>query len=75
MSAFITEAELAADLGETEDKVAEWRRRYNWPHLKIGRQVRYTVEDVRAIASLHHIGGRSATALPDQTARSIARSA
>lgn len=75
MSAFITEAELAADLGETEDKVAEWRRRYGWPHIKIGRQVRYTDADVRAIASLHHIGGGKVEGLPDQTARSIARSA
>lgn len=70
---WITEAELAAELGESEDKVAEWRRRYGWPHLKIGRQVRYTETDCRAIASLHHIGGGKPAALPDQTALSAAR--
>jgi hypothetical protein len=52
---FLTEADLAATLGETEEKVAEWRRRYGWPHIKIGRQVRFTEADVRAITAQHHV--------------------
>lgn len=70
---FLTEADLAAELGETEDKVAEWRRRYSWPHVKIGRQVRFTEADVRAIAAMHHVAGGSRTGLSDQTALSAAR--
>lgn len=72
---FLTESDLATELGEPEHKVGEWRRRYGWPHVKIGRQVRYTEADIRAIAALHHVGSGRPPGLPDQTARSAARSA
>lgn len=75
MIEFITEATLAKSLGEPEEKIADWRRRYGWPHVKIGREVRYTEADVRAIAAQHHAGGAKRDALPDQTALSAARSA
>jgi excisionase family DNA binding protein len=71
---FLTEAELADRLGETEDKVSEWRRRYGWPHLKFGRQVRFTEEDVRAIVAIHHVEAAKQAGLPGQTALSAARS-
>lgn len=71
---FLTEADLAATLGETEEKVAEWRRRYGWPHIKIGRQVRFTEADVRAITAQHHVESGKPEALPGQTALSAARS-
>lgn len=71
---FLTEADLAKKLGEPEAKVVEWRRRYNWPHLKIGRQVRYTESDLRAIEALHHVEGEKPGGLPGQTALSAARS-
>lgn len=74
MSAFITEAELADELDETVEKVAEWRRRYGWPHIKIGRQVRFTEADVRAIQSMHHVESERPSGLPSQTALSAARS-
>lgn len=73
MSGFLTEGDLARELGESEDKVAEWRRRYNWPHVKIGRQVRFTEADVRAIAAMHHVAGGKVTGIGDQTGRSAAR--
>lgn len=71
---FHTEADVAELLGESEEKVAEWRRRYSWPHVKIGRQVRFTDADVRAIADQHHVAGERRRGLPDQTALSVARS-
>lgn len=74
MTEFLTETELAEMLGEPEAKVIEWRRRYGWPHIKIGRQVRYTESDVRAIQALHHVSGDKPAALPGQTALSAARS-
>lgn len=74
MSAFITEDELAVDLKEPVEKVAEWRKRYRWPHIKIGRQVRYTEADVRAIQALHHVEAPKSSALPGQTTLSAARS-
>jgi excisionase family DNA binding protein len=74
MSDFLTEVDLANELGVTEEKVREWRRRYGWPHIKIGRQVRFTAADVRAIAAKHRVEGERVTALPGQTALSAARS-
>lgn len=71
---FLTEADLGDLLGAPEATVAEWRRRYRWPHFKVGRQVRFTEADVRAIEALHHVVGTKAAALPDQTALSAARS-
>lgn len=71
---FLTEADLAEILGVEEPKVSEWRRRYGWPHMKVGRQVRFTEADVRAIKSLHHVEGERPQALPGQTALSAARS-
>lgn len=73
MIAAHTEADLAEVLGEPEEKVAEWRRRYGWPHFKIGRQVRFTDADVDAIVALHHVGGASRAGLPGQTALSARR--
>ena len=74
MTSFITEAALAEALGASEAQVTEWRRRYNWPHVKIGRQVRFTEADVRAIESLHHVTPKADDVLPGQTALSAARS-
>jgi uncharacterized protein YjcR len=74
MTAFLTEAQVAEMLGEPEEKVAEWRRRYGWPHVKIGRQVRYTESDVQAIGRLHHVEAPRYDALPGQTSLSAARS-
>lgn len=75
MSDFITEADLARRLGVEVERVTEWRRMYAWPHLKIGRQVRYTEADVRAIEAMHHVEPSKVAALPGQTKRSAARSA
>ncbi len=75
MTLFVTEASLADMLDATEEQVREWRRRYDWPHLKIGRQVRFTESDVRAIAAQHHVDSEPTTGrLPGQTALSAARS-
>jgi excisionase family DNA binding protein len=72
---FLTEADLANELGVSEEKVAEWRRRYGWPHVKFGRQIRFSEADVRAIATRHHVdAGIVATTMPGQTALSAARS-
>lgn len=74
MSAYLTDADLAERLGEEESKVAAWRQRYGWPHMKLGRQVRYTEADVRAIEALHHVEAATVKSLPGQTARSAGRS-
>lgn len=76
MTDYFTDADLAEKLREPDvDKVIAWRRAYGWPHLKIGRQVRYTEADLRAIEALHRVEGTKVTVLPGQTKRSAARSA
>lgn len=73
MSSYLTEADLGERLGADEATVGEWRRRYSWPHIKIGRQVRFSEADVRAIESMHHVEPTKPTALPGQTSRSASR--
>ncbi len=75
MTDFLTEAELAERLNVSELKVREWRRQYGWPHVKIGRQVRFTEADVAAIERQHRVDGERPSGLPGQTPRSAARSA
>lgn len=75
MTDFLTEADLAERLGVAEIKVRKWRAQYRWPHVKIGRQVRFTESDVRAIEAMHHVTSDRPEALPGQTALSARRSA
>lgn len=72
---FLTEQDLADRLGVPESTVTEWRRRYAWPHMKIGKRVRYSEADVKAIELQHHVKPERTTGLPGQTARSAARPA
>lgn len=74
MSAYLTDADVAEKLKIDEEKVPEWRRRYGWPHLKVGRIIRYTEADLRAIEAIHHVSGEKQIGLPGQTALSAARS-
>lgn len=75
----ITPAQLAEILDVTEAKVMEWRRVYNWPHVKIGRTFRFTPQQVEQIIASHSVKP-SATTKPSgpvkiagQTARSARR--
>lgn len=72
---YLTDADLAERLGVTTAKAIEWRKHYRWPHMKIGRQVRYTEADVLAIEAMHHVKPKRAKAMPGQTALSARRSA
>jgi hypothetical protein len=49
LSEYLTEAELAAELGRTVRTIARWRAIGEGPRfLKIGRETRYRRESVRA---------------------------
>lgn len=74
MPAYLTDADLAERFDEPEWKIAKWRQRYGWPHMKFGRQVRYTEADVAAIERLHRVETEAPKALPGQTVLSAARS-
>jgi hypothetical protein len=77
MTTLLSDAGLAELFGEgiNERKVAEWRRRYGWPHITVGRTVRYTPEHVEQILRKHQAATSTATvtALPGQTKRSASR--
>lgn len=74
-----TEAELA-DILKIDDvaKVAEFRRRLHWPHVKIGRfEVRFTEAQVEQILRQQTVqtvtGAKPSGKIPGQTERSAAR--
>lgn len=74
----LTEAQLADALGATRDQVGVWRRQYGWPHVKLGREVRFTAAQVDEIVALHTVRPANTTqpvGLPGQTPRSAARNA
>lgn len=75
MSEFLTEGDLALRLSVPEATVTAWRQRYGWPHIKIGRQVRFSEADVRAIEAQHHVKTERPAGLPGQTSLSARRSA
>lgn len=79
MSALISPEALAAEFGGKVDrrKVVDWARRYGWPHVKVGRTIAFTPDDVEQILTTHHVEGtkaHAAGALEGQTALSAARS-
>lgn len=49
----LTEAELAELLKMPLATVGDLRKRENWPHLRFGRSVRYTAEQVAEIVRTH----------------------
>ena len=71
---YLTDADLADRFGEPEQKIKKWRLQYGWPHLKIGRQVRYTEADVAEIEAKHRVRSERPEGLSGQTALSAARS-
>ncbi len=72
---YYTEADLAEMFGVDEPTITKWRRQYDWPHLKMGRRVRFTEAAVVEIEGRHHVAGERVRSLPGQTSRSAARSA
>ena len=76
MTTYLTDADLAERFGEPVTKVEKWRRQYGWPHMKVGRQVRYTEADVAEIERIHHVASESSTSSESGlTPLSAARSA
>lgn len=82
MNTLHTPADLAATIGGTATarKVLDWRKKYSWPCVEIGRSVRFTDEHVAEILARHTVGGKSAGSAPTftiegQTKRSARRSA
>lgn len=74
MTAYLTDADIAEKFGESVEKIAKWRRQYGWPHIKVGRQIRYTDSNLVEIERLHHVAAtKPAATETGQTALSAAR--
>ncbi len=73
MSEFRSADDLAADFGVDRLTLLEWRRRYSWPHTRIGRKFYFTAEQVEAIKKAHEITGPKVAPIAGQTARSANR--
>lgn len=63
-----TTDELAALLGTSAAQIDQWRKRYGWPHVKIGRTVRFTTSQVDEILARHTVrdGGKTEPRVPGQ---------
>lgn len=48
----LTPAQLADELGATEEQVLRWRRQYRWPSFKAGKTIRFTAEHVEQIIAM-----------------------
>lgn len=73
----LTEEELAQRLRVSPRRAGDLRREHDWPHVKLGRRVRYTEHQAKQIVALQTAkpAPKKPTALPGQTARSARRSA
>lgn len=70
----LTAADLAEILGVSQEKVMEWRRVFDWPHVRIGRRFRWTPEQVEQIVAQHAVPSQKPERRPGgPTARSMAR--
>lgn len=74
----LTEADLAGIFGVDVRTIADWRRKQDWPHVRVGRVVRFTEEQVESIIAANTKAPAPAPRLrtvrvPGQTQRSIRR--
>lgn len=67
----LSPADLAEALGLTEQRVMDLRRHYRWPHVRLGRTIRFTPEQVEQIIASH---SRESEASPVDLSGRTARS-
>lgn len=71
-----TEAGVAEVLGISTELVGKWRRKFDWPCVRFGRQVRFTDEQLAEIVRRHTVTpspAAPAEGIPGQSRRSAAR--
>lgn len=73
MTDVITPDQLAERLGVPRRRVIEWNATYRWPHIRIGRRIRWTPEQVEQILRKHVITGGEIKASDGRTKGSKAR--
>jgi excisionase family DNA binding protein len=70
--------ELAERFGVTRRLLLDWMREHDWPHVKVGRVIRFTDEQVSEILRRQTVAAKSElprVQIGGQTKRSARRSA
>lgn len=75
MSTLLDATALGERLGATAEQVKIWHRYYRWPHVKLGREIRWTPEQADEIVRRQSVTHEGATVVPadGRTRRSQAR--
>lgn len=78
MSALKTPADLAEQLQVSARQVVDWCKHYDWPHVRIGRSIRFEDSHVAEIIAKHTVVKRDQAApgtvvIAGQTRRSARR--
>lgn len=76
MTELITPAELADKIKDTSaERVVRLCRQHNWPHVRMGRAIRFTPEQVEQIVAMQTVTPKAKPSTSGQTARSKKRAA
>lgn len=55
----LTPDDLGAKFGGVSGvRVLEWRKQYDWPHVRLGRRIRFTPEQAAQIVKAHSVAGK-----------------
>jgi len=74
MSELITPEQMAERFQGVEvSTVMDWNRKYDWPHVRVGQQVRWTEEQYDEIVRRQTVTPTRPKGLPGQTQRSARR--
>lgn len=68
----LTPEDMADLLGVSRAKVLEWNRRYEWPHIRLGRRIRWTKVQVEDITARHTVASATTALTDTRTKRSSA---
>lgn len=75
MSDLLTPEDLAEEFGVPVSTVMLWNRQNGWPHVRVGRRIRWTREQLTEILRRQSVAPVKQAKLPGQTSRSAKRSA
>lgn len=72
----LTADDLAVIFKVKRRRVMEWQAKHGWPHVRVGRTIRWTPEHVEQIKARHTVTANGEIKSTDKrTARSAARRA
>lgn len=65
--------DLAAIFKVTRRRIMEWQLAHSWPHVRVGRSLRWTPEQVEQIKAKHTVTPQGVKPADGRTARSARR--